>query len=193
MIAFKKKALLSLAIAGLVSTQAQAAVTGSMDLSVTMPEILVLYHFDKVTLDLTAAAAEQVVSEGDKVVTGTATITPVTGALSIQGATTVGTTSNVAVTLNNAWAVRSISANTVKVAGSIESTELTGANGSVIGVTGMNLTSGTESGADVDLSSQWAVQTGNIEFELDLSNATEAGVYDNNGTSDTFLLTLSGN
>jgi len=202
MIAFKKKALLSLAAAGLVSTQVHAAsVSGSMDLTVTMPEILVLYHFDEVDIDLSGAGTQEAVSEGDKVVTSTTTVSPITGALSIQGTTsaagtTVGTSDTVRVDLSNAWAIRSISSGTVEVAGSIENNTLEHATeaGSEITVSNLSLTSGALTGASLDLDPQWALQSGDISFELDLSAASHAGDYAGAAAgSDTFLLTLTGN
>lgn len=209
MIMSKKKALLSLAVAGLVSAQAQAAsVSGSMDLKVTMPEILVLYHFDEVQIDLSDSHTITAANDSDPheisetaaaPITGTMG-TPVTGALNIQGADTHGTAQqSVDVTLTDAWAIRSISSADVTVAGSIQTATLTHTttNTSTIGVSDLALTSGTNSGASVSLAPQWALQKGDISFKLNLSNATHAGLYQSAATpadgTDTFLLTLTGN
>lgn len=207
MITSKKKALLSLAAAGLIGTQVQAAsVSGSLDLKVTMPEILVLYHFNEVQIILdeehspTAANDTDAheVGEGNVTITGTMGA-PLTAALSIPGADTHSTNQTLSVTLNDAWAVRSVSSANVTVAGSIQTATLTHSteNGSTIGVSAMSLSSGNSSGASVSLAPQWAVQKGSISFELDLSSAAHSGSYASaattaNGT-DTFLLTLTGN
>lgn len=208
MIAFKKKALLSLAIAGLVSTQVQAAsVSGSMDLKVTMPEILVLYHFDEVQIDLSEAHAATAANDSDDheisetlaaPITGTMG-SPVTAALSIAGADThAATNQTVNVTLTDAWAVRSISSANVTVAGSIQTSTLTHATvgTSSIGVSGMTLSSGGTTAGSLSLAPQWAVQKGDISFALDLTTATHAGLYQSAAApaagTDTFLLTLTG-
>ena len=201
----KKKALFALAATSLLSTQIQAAsVSGSMDLKVTMPEILVLYHFDEVQIDLTDAHTPTAANDSDdheisETFAGTVTGamgTPITQALSITGADThAGETGTLAVTLTDAWAVRSISSADVTVTGSIQTNDLTHAAGSTIGVSAMELTSGGSTGTSVDLAPQWALQTGDISFELDLSSASHAGLYETAGTdaTDTFLLTLTGN
>lgn len=208
MIAHKKHALLSLAIAGLLSSPLQAAsISGSMDLTVTMPEILVLYHFDSVQIDLSDANTSTAANDSDpfeisegaaSAVSGTMG-TPVTAALSITGTDTHAGAQTVNVTLTDAWAVRSISSGDVTVAGSIQTDELTHATEatSTIGVSNMTLTSGGASGTSVDLAPQWALQKGGISFELDLSSASHAGTYQSAATAtdatDTFLLTLTGN
>lgn len=208
MIAFKNKALLSLAIAGLVSTQVQAAsISGSMDLKVTMPEVLVLYHFDEVQIDLadahTVTAAndndDHEISEGDAGVVNGTMGTPVTAALGIVGTDSHATTNQtVNVTLSDAWAIRTIASGNVTVTGSIQTTTLTHdtVGTSTIGVSAMTLTSGGTTAATVSLAPQWALQTGDISFELDLTTATHAGLYQSAATAspgtDTFLLTLTG-
>ena len=207
MIAFKKKALLSLAIAGLVSTQVQAAsVSGSVDLKVTMPEILVLYHVDEVQINLSDAHTATAANDSDEheisetaagAITGTMG-TPVTGALGITGTDAhAATNQTITVSLTDVWAVRSISSADVNVAGSINTATLTHAEGSTIGVSAMELTSGANTGDNLDLAPQWGLQKGGINFELDLSSASHAGVYQSAATTadltDTFLLTLTGN
>ncbi|MGB0865375.1 MAG: hypothetical protein ACPGSC_02640 [Granulosicoccaceae bacterium] len=197
MIVSKKKTLLSLAVAGLLSSPLQAAsVSGAMDLSVTMPEILVLYHFDSVQIDLTDAN-NQAVSEGAAAnVTIATSAAPATGALSIDGTTpTLPAQETVTVTLTDAWAIRSISSADVEVSGSIENATLTHTTAatSTIGVSNLSLEAGGSTGAAVTLAPQWAVQKGNISFDLSLATASHAGTYTSGGTTDTFLLTLTGN
>jgi len=205
----KKKTLLSLALAGLVSTQVQAAsVSGSMDLKVTMPEILVLYHFDEVQIDLTSAGVSTAANDSDpyEVSEGAASTvtgpmgTPITAALAIEGEGTYATASQTLdVVLESAWAVRSISSADVTVSGSVQTGTLTHAteSGSSIAVTNMTLTAGSATGTSVDLAPQWALQTGSINFQLNLEDAEHAGLYQSAATAaentDTFLLTLTGN
>lgn len=204
----KKKALLSLALAGILSAPAQAAsVSGSMDLKVTMPEILVLYHIDEVQIDLQEAHTATAANDSDDheisetfggTITGTMG-TPVTGALGITGTDTHTANHTVNVTLTDAWAVRSISSDDVTVAGSIQTATLTHdtVGASTIGVSGMTIASGAASGASVDLAPQWGLQKGSISFTLDLTSATHAGLYQSADpqadATDTFLLTLTGN
>ncbi len=202
-----KAALLSLAAAGLLSTPVQAAsVSGSVDLKVNMPEILVLYHVDEIEINLAdaqaaTAATDHVVSETTAAITGTMGA-PISAALTIAGtdAAHSSTTNNINVSLTDAWAVRSLSSDDVVISGVINTDTLQHETDtdSEIGVSNLTLTSGAATPAtSLALAPQWDLQKGGISFTLDLSAADHAGAYTSAATpadaTDTFLLTLTGN
>ena len=202
------------ALAAVLSSNAMAAsVTGGTDFRVTMPEVLVLYHWDDALLNLTAN--NQSISD-----TSTRTGTGVLGASSYTVSGDVNTTgmastllsSSVPVTLQNAWAVRSISTAPVTLtltnpnatlkavsAGSTGAQILT--SGAVLQSTGTGVTnSGTGS---IKIPSGWTPVMGDIKFNMDLTKATVPGEYNtrgaagkdpnSNSSTNTFLLTLTGN
>jgi len=206
-----QKPLLAAAVTALTLSSAHAgSISGSMDLKVNMPEILVLYHFDEVEINLEAATVSTPANDSDnyEISEGNAgTVTgpmgaPLTGALNIDGSggpTDGAANQTLEVTLTDAWAIRSVSTGDVTVSGSIQTGTLTHTDdaSATIGVGAMELAANGTSGASVTLAPQWGLQKGDISFELDLSSANKAGSYvsaaaADDGT-DTFLLTLTGN
>ncbi len=193
MIATKyKAALLSLAAAGLLSTSVQAAsVNGETKLTVNMPEILVLYHFDEIEIDLTGPAATAVPQTAALSVTAAlgTNISTEADTLGASGAVNPLTSSNnMTVNIEGAWAVRSLSSANVSITGSIQNGTLAHESGTVgqeITVSGLTLSTNS-------VAPGWSLATGDMTFSLDLSGATAAGAYTTAGT-DTFLLTLTGN
>lgn len=111
------------------------------------------------------------------------------------------------VTLQNAWAVRSLSsANGVELALTNTNNTLTSVidKTSSISTSGATLSSGSLTGDKITIPSGWAPVKGDIKFQLDLSGANSSGEYNTRATAgpagdtavdnatDTFLLTLTG-
>lgn len=188
---------------------AQQSVSGTVDFKVNMPSVLVLYHWDEAGVDfrpqveaqISGHGVEQVNAGGAEVLVATnnntANVLTLTDeALSAtqfkgQDARTVK------VTLQDAWAVRSISENGVEL--SVETTDQAHKNESdptsVInvkntkvksaGAVGITIGTGAEK---IELPSKWEPIKGDITFDLDLSDAKKSGLYTSQG--QTFTLTL---
>lgn len=207
--------------ATLASSFASAAsISGSTDFRVNIPEILVLYHWDDAYLTLNDVATTSA-NDSDPREISDATTRSATGVLGSSPYTITGDVSTatlatsplnapVDVTLQNSWAVRSISSAPVKLA-------LTNPNTTLKNVTDAAATITTSSAvlqsaavgatgtgtAAMTLPAGWTPVMGDIKFKLDLSNATKPGEYNTRGTAgaattaqestDTFLLTLTGN
>lgn len=177
--------------AALMSAPAHAAVTGTTDFRVTMPEVLVLYHWDDA--HLTFSNFEK--SQGDET---TRSLTDdlgkadydITGSNLDTTAPNFGSGSNtVNVSLKNAWAVRSIANSTVDLTLAIDNNTLKNVadNSATMTVSNAQLASTGMTGSDsatVTMPSQWTATTGDINFQLDLSNATKPGQYNTRGSGE---------
>ena len=201
---FGKIALTGLALS--LSTFASAAVTGTTDFRVVLPEVLVLYHWDDVLLNLTDTG--RVINDATTR-TGTAALGSTTASITGPAVSTTADAlaTSVAVTLKDAWAVRNLSTgNGVSLALTNPKPKLLGVvdNTSYLTTTGAALTSTNSkvsgTGATLTIASGWAPVLGDITFNLDLSKANHSGEYNTRGlavvaadnTKDTFLLTLTG-
>ena len=201
---FGKIALTGFALS--LSTFASAAVSGTTDFRVTLPEVLVLYHWDDVLLNLTDTG--RVINDATTR-TGTAALGSTTASITGPAVSTTADAlaTSVAVTLKDAWAVRNLST------GTGVTLTLTNPNPTLLSVadktsllttTGAALTSTNSkvsgTGATLTIASGWAPVLGDITFNLDLSKANHSGEYNTRGlavvaadnTKDTFLLTLTG-
>lgn len=215
---FTKVAVTGLALS--LSSFASAAISGSTDFRVVLPEVLVLYHWDDAVLNLTEVATTAANDSDAREISDatTRTGTAVLGAATASINTDVNTGSNaaiatkVAVTLQNAWAVRNLSsAKGVSLTLTNPNTSLKNVvnNASVITTSKALLVSAdpaiTTSGtATVGIKSGFTPVLGDITFVLDLSGANNAGEYNTRGATgradddaagnatDTFLLTLTG-
>lgn len=194
---FAKIAVLSAAMMAAGAASA-ASVSGSTNFRVTMPEVLVLYHWDDAHLTLTA---DNGTISGVNVTDSTA-LTSTTKTMSDATFTSAAApfvkSDSIDITLENAWAVRSISSGSVNLALTNPNATLKNVNDNTVTMTTSaavlttTATGATNSGtATVGLPSKWTPTLGNIEFTLDLSQATKAGDYAS--ANDTFLLTLTGN
>lgn len=207
---FTKLAVTGVALS--LSSFVSAAVSGTTDFRVVLPEVLVLYHWDDALLTLTNTASSTAINDTTtrtgSIELGTATAAINTDVDTTGSANALSTT--VAVTLQNAWAVRSLSS----AAG--VSLALTNPNPNLVSVvdktskittSGASLSSGSLTGATITIPSGFAPVLGDINFNLDLSGANSAGEYNTRGgtgtagpapdtadgsATDTFLLTLSG-
>ncbi len=214
---FGKLAFTGLALS--LSSFASAAISGSTDFRVTLPEILVLYHWDDAHLVLeevaTTAANDSDAREISDPTTRTATEKLGQTSYTINGpavntAGSVAFPTSIAVTLKDAWAVRNLS----KAAG--VNLVLTNPNANLTSIADSTSTvvtsnaalasanaKATGSGAALTITSGFAPVLGDIIFDLNLSNAGSAGEYNTHGAAgaapdsanatDTFLLTLSAN
>ena len=211
---FTKAAVTGLALS--VSSFASAAISGSTDFRVTLPEILVLYHWDDAHLILeevgTTPANDSDAREISDATTRESTADLGAGSYTIN--TDVNTTSaafptSISVTLKNAWAVRNLStASGVNLELTNPNSTLTSVEDQTSSVTTSNAvleSAGlTGSGSNtVTIDSGFAPVLGDIKFDLDLTGADSAGEYNTRNTAgaagptddatDTFLLTLTAN
>lgn len=215
------KIALATATVSIASFASAASISGSTDFRVTLPEILVLYHWDDAHLTLTDIVTTTD-NDSDPREISDATTHDLEAALA-DGAYTlngdVDTTSPIAkfdggtvdVTLKNSWAVRSLSnapvtlklTNPNATLQSVveNSTATIKTQDALLASTAANVT-GTDS-TTMTIPSGWDPVMGDIKFKLDLSNANNSGEYNTRGKtgkasdtqdgSDTFLLTLTGN
>ena len=211
---FTKAAVTGLALS--VSSFASAAISGSTDFRVTLPEILVLYHWDDAHLILEEVGTTPANDSDAREISDATTreLTADLGAGSYTINTDVNTTSaafptSISVTLKNAWAVRNLStASGVNLELTNPNSTLTSVEDQTSSVTTSNAvleSAGlTGSGSNtVTINSGFAPVLGDIKFDLDLTGADSAGEYNTRNTAgaagptddatDTFLLTLTAN
>lgn len=212
---FAKVAVTGLALS--LSSFASAAISGSTDFRVTLPEILVLYHWDDAHLILEEVATTAANDSDPREISDTTTreLTADLGASSYTINTDVATAGSaafptlVSVTLKNAWAVRNLSSaagvnlaltnpkdTLISVADQTSTVTTSNAVLESAGLTG----SGSNT---VTIDSGFAAVLGDIKFDLDLTGADSAGEYNTRGAAgaagtgvvadDTFLLTLTAN
>lgn len=220
-----KKALplaLALTTAVMGTTAHAKSVRGSVDFRVTLPEVLVLYHWDDAHLTLTDNVADVANdSDTDREISDVTTreLTAelnasshtITGDVARPAIANLDNGNKVKVTLQNAWAVRALSSTgDVKL-------EVTTPNATLKNVTDQTSTiaisntkikagavaTGASEDASLTLPSKWTETMGDINFEMDLSGAKHTGEYNTRGVAgkasdaqeltDTFLLTLTGN
>lgn len=213
-----------LALSGLVlcvaSVASAASVSGSTDFRVTLPEVLVLYHWDDAHLTLTDIVTPTAANDSDAREISDTTTRNLTDVLGKSAYTVEGTAVNSSipdvfvssasanVTLKNSWAVRSISSGDVTLGLSVQQDTLKNVNNqnSTITVSKAGLAStGTGIGGSttaMTIPSGWQGVQGDINFTLDLTKANNSGEYNTRGiagaagesanATDTFLLTLTG-
>lgn len=213
------KIALATATVSIASFASAASVNGTTDFRVTLPEILVLYHWDDAHLILENTNTNSAINDGS---TRDVTLPfdAATRELNTDVITTSATnldTGTVAVKLKNAWAVRSLSNGTVELklenpkntlysAASAALGDQPGDSIITIGSPTLNTVAtsveGTNTGtATLNIKSGWQPVMGDIDFTLDLTKANHAGEYNTRGVAgknttsedDTFLLTLTGN
>ena len=210
---FSKIALTGLALS--LSSFASAAVSGSTDFRVILPEILVLYHWDDVVLNLTADS----IAKNDSTLTrtgttelGTTTATIDSPAIDTSANADI-LSSSIRVTLKDAWAVRNLSnTNGVelqltnpnpRLISTVDQTSSLNTSGAILESASDKII-GSKTAPTLNILSGWAPVTGDIIFDLDLSNANSAGEYNTRGASgtsgagavgseatDSFVLTLT--
>ena len=205
-----------LAVSGLVLSMASvasaASVTGSTDFRITLPEVLVLYHWDDAHLTINPVAPIAVGDNrahdlGINYTAAASTIEINSPAVATpNGGVNLATRLNVK--LKDSWAVRSLSTANVSLALGLRNggvlNNVNPGSTSTITVGDEQLSSnGLTSGASLSIPSGFAPVLGDIDFKLDLSAANNSGEYNTRGVAgaagvgdnatDTFLLTLTGN
>ncbi|WP_242678724.1 hypothetical protein [Psychrobacter pygoscelis] len=203
----------------MASFASAASISGSTDFRVTLPEILVLYHWDDAHLTLTdVATTPDNDSDTGREISDT-TAHDLTAPLGNSPYTITGDVATtapnnalntVAVTLKNSWAVRSLSSGDVSLSLTNPNSTLKNVTDNSVTITTSNATlASTSNGvagsnsANMTIPSGWAPVMGDINFDLDLSSANKPGEYNTRGVAgpattsdeatDTFLLTLQGN
>lgn len=201
-----KKLMLATAIVGAtISTASAATVTGDVDLQVKLPEVLVLYHWDKAGIEFRPDKHEVVTGKGAGTydLTGNAiTVADADGNLTGAGVTdevmntdTVPNFANattIPVVLKDAWAVRTLTTNG-NAALSIANTDANHLldTSAVVTKNAKVQATGVAAGTNITIPSKWEPTKGDISFDLDLSGAKRAGLHESAGS--TFTLTLTGN
>lgn len=199
---FSKIALATATISMASVASAANSISGSTDFRVTLPEILVLYHWDDAHLTLQELTTTTAANDSDareisderahdltaNIAAGTYEITQ--NPINPDLASTERTSNNkVSVTLKDAWAVRSLSSAPVTLA-------LTNTNNilkSVVAKDKSSITTekavlvSTASGigntgtASITIPSGWTAVKGDIKFDLNLANANHSGEYNTRG------------
>jgi hypothetical protein len=189
---FQKKIVLAAVLAAALGSalpvgQASAATaTGQTKFTVALQPVLVLDYYQQIDLTVNSAALTTLAGTSanlsdSKAITASASGTALTGdaALSTSGASL----SNVSLTLNNVWSVRSI------LAKSSTTTVAIGLGATSSGSTA-TLTAGTDTSSTIGLSNPGTTSTvpnggtgfatpvyGNVTMTMDLSNAKTADTY----------------
>ncbi|MDX1388366.1 MAG: hypothetical protein R3344_04205 [Acidobacteriota bacterium] len=173
----------------LTAPVAQAQPVGTTDIDITLPDIVILHYFTDVDISITAdalgtfltgVAGDQVFSEGVAApAAGGFTQDLGIGPSALPGP---GDPSAALLTLQNAWAVRSIS-----LAGSTDTTltiavtdpTLTHSGGGTITITSAAVDDGTSNGASISFAAPGLVnaEVGDVELTLNLTSADAGGDY----------------
>ncbi|MUG31301.1 hypothetical protein [Psychrobacter sanguinis] len=217
---FSKIALATATISIASVASAANSISGSTDFRVTLPEILVLYHWDDAHLTLTDVTTSPE-NDSDPREISDATTRDLSAGLSaanpylitgdVNSNEPTGTTvlgDKISVTLKNSWAVRSLSSGDVTLALDNTGDRATLINqfnaASKITTENAKLKSTAGEGTTLTIPSGWTAVTGDINFDLNLALANNSGEYNTRGVAgqagnttednakDTFLLTLTG-
>jgi hypothetical protein len=184
-----------------VSAQAQA--TGQTEVQVVVPPILILYYYSVLEVTLSAddittiltGAATQAVDVGSKSValTGWAADADIATDIGAIGALGTQTATN-----TNAWGYFAVGnpANTLRATltenGAASALTLEGTNGGTIDLSTFQIQSGAVTwGTTLNgLTKGGGVQTGDLRFDMDLSNIVDAGTYQDSTPVWQFQITL---
>ncbi|MDO4440744.1 MAG: hypothetical protein Q4B81_01015 [Moraxella sp.] len=203
MLNLKKALPIALALTtALVGTTANAkSISGSVDFRVTLPEVLVLYHWDDAHLILTDVATTEANDSDTREISDattrelTAGIDGTSHTITGSGAVNRPTIANidngkVEVTLKDAWAVRALSKGdvTLKVEAKNPLLKNVTENASTITVSDTKLVTSssavtTKQGTTLTLPSKWTETMGDINFKIDLTNAKSVGQYNTRGSN----------
>lgn len=166
----------------LLPVGAYGQATGTTNVDVQVPNLVILHYFSQVDISLSSADLAGLFDTTDN--QGEASGSGFSVDLAIAPTGGAGSVGSAALTLKNAWAVRAINANgvasttvTITVAAG---TKMTGPNGSVIDVTGASINAtGDAAGNPITFAAPGIAtpQTGDVNLTLDLSDAVEAGSY----------------
>ncbi len=194
-------ATLVLALFLFSAAPAEAQVSGTVDVQIDFPSLLIFYYYDTLNVSVPSTALASLMTGGvDEFIETTGTITTgfdgVTGFLDANAAIspTVLDTDPAAATLalRRTWAVRSVAlagANTTVTVTPGTSQTLTGNNGGTIAIDAVRTRLSTDTTGSGAGSVSWTpaglgnVVFGDLIFDLDLSNAGSSGTYSNIGGS----------
>jgi hypothetical protein len=205
-----KKTLFVLALVAVAmtmgTTTASAQATGTTDLTVSIPDLVILYYYDTVSVSIDAEALAALAGdtvfanpELDEIlaVTGgttSASALESSGDLTADLAISPTSTglSNATLTLQNAWAVRGLSSFSYEAGIALGATPNLTNGGSVIGVSNpaINVGGGSygTSNVNVPVSGLGTPTNGNVQLTLDLSTVTLSGDHSSTGT---YTITVS--
>ena len=175
----------SLSGLALVSQGAQAA-TGQVQVDVSFPPLIILYYYDQISVDVSAAQIATAAGlsgsdSGVEMEAGCDIVTTIgtVGAGSIEASASAttdasGVTNLISFDIDNVWAVRSIATNNLTATLTGTSGEFTNVSSSLAGA---NVVPGWSFGAG---------NTGDITFDIDLTTVT-----DPSSISDTITIAVS--
>jgi hypothetical protein len=178
---------IALVALSLNSAPVAAQATGQTDVDITLPDIVILHYFSNVDLSITSnAMGNFLVGSGGDSSFNEGPAGPAAGGftfdLNIGPSALTGDPSNALLVLENAWAVRSLSlaggTNTQLVI-AVTDGQLDHASGANILITGGAVDDGTSNGSTITFPATglYNPRIGDVELNLDLTNATNAGDY----------------
>jgi hypothetical protein len=171
-----------------IASPSQAQVVGDTDIEIDFPPLIILFYFSTVDLTISAANLEAaVLSVANPVDRGTYAGTSFTENLNVD--TAADFTTDVTLTLNDAWGIRSVGAvgGSVQVDMTIQSSTLTHTVDGTATIELSNISTtesvGATSGATVTFAHQGlgTPVTGDVTMDADLGGASVSGTY-NGGT-----------
>jgi len=176
---------------------AHAQATGGTDVDISLPDIVILHYYSNVDVTISAAALATYLTGGTNAI-DEGTAAPAAGGmtqdLAISPSALTGDPTAAVLTLQNAWAVRSISlAGSTDTELAISVTDNTLVHSTVATSTVTISSAAVDDGASNGATIQWAAQglgnprQGDVELTLDLSDAANAGDY----LDGTFTLTAT--
>ena len=172
--AFKKNILaagLAAATVMMAPWQGANAATGQTDVTINFPNIVILHYPNQLILTFTGTDLND--GQGTVTPTGQALAATATFDADITDGTTTGL-STVAVTVQNAYAVRGISSSgNINISGSFDGGGDTASNGSSTAV-GSNF---AVSAASIPAPGLATATPGDISFDLDISGVTDNGAH----------------
>ena len=171
----------SLALAiGFFGVGTANAAEGTTTIDITLEPVVILHYFSDIDLTITSEAISQVISgaAGGAVDEGTFTVAAGGYPLSYNAAIspdTSGDANSATLTIENAWAVRSLSSNNVTVAIAIGTATLNGGSSGSITMSNPVVDDGTSSGTSIQFASPGLVVPRDGDVQLDLSFASVTG------------------
>ena len=177
---------------GIFSSPVQAQATGTTNIDIDFPPLIILYYFGEINIDITTAALAGIVTggAGDTAIDeagGGITATAFTDDVSIPGTTSFTSPASVNIDLLNAWGVRAI-ANAagadVRVTVALTSGTLTDpVSSDTITINSVTTTSPSGAGAfaafaDITPAGLGTVIRGDVRLNVDLTGAGQEGNYD---------------
>lgn len=170
----------------LIPSAAYAQTSGATDVTISLPDMVILHYFSavNVTVDADSLEGHLAYTDGDTVdeTTGTGTTTSLTTDLAITPTAATGDPSEVNLVLQNAWAVRALGGADSSIEISIANTTstLTNTNGGSLSVSAAGV---QVDGGGFDTTKTFVPtglvtpKKGDVQLTLDLTNSTRSGDY----------------